>query len=193
MVPAEECAKSLHLNRKTLQKYYRCIRDAIYLESNRQIRLYFCDAIRSKNKKLRKNPKTKSIYQEKNAICYFSICGNKAFVIDKLLFNEINVVNSKHSGIWAIRLKENMPQIRFKFEYTEMIKIEGTPDKKTNDIKMRRFLNFCKINLPRYKVVENKNLILFLKEMEFRFNDKDGDVGIDFLEKCLEQVADHLI
>ena len=166
---ATETSKKLKVNRNTVNKYFRIIREAIADYQELQFRIYGPDNAEKKYFSWHTN-KGLIFNLEENAPVYSLVSGNgRIFIqpeniddlVEKLGSNYVEIINQL-SG-------DEEPDYRYAYQ-------AAASSNKTSDI-ARGYFNYAKEKLTKFYGVKEQYTYLYLKELEFRYNNKDKDAS----------------
>ena len=166
MTPTDRVASSLTLNRKTVQKFFRLIRESITEEGERRLALQ-TDIIDLKGFYVGETKKGQNKADSSATVPVFGLAN---------LHEEVCLVFPNGLRDWS---KLNLKSVRY-----VPVKKDTTAD---NDVfapvQTVEFWRFARVRLKHYRGASKKKLPVFLREMEFRFNHRQ-----DF--KVIERLFD---
>jgi transposase-like protein len=177
MIPAEEGAKNLALNRKTLQRYYRHLRREIARVSDEQLAT---QALPSND-----DSSAQTVFRD----CYIAIMEKQLIVLSQQAFSALQPLTTCAKVIY-----KNGSSDRFKLDNLTIRKFDTGDIIEAHDRKyetIHKFWFYAIPQLAQYKVVNNNNFYYFLKEMEFRFNTAQKEAAINFLINSLSSISEH--
>ncbi|MGB0839140.1 MAG: hypothetical protein ACPGXL_03310 [Chitinophagales bacterium] len=153
---ATETSKKLKVNRNTVNKYYRMIREAVV--DYQEVRLKY------------NVPKAK-LDEGKN---YFSWHTNKGLIFSFKEGDPIYFVVAQNDRIYVgVEEDETILQDLLTEKREELV--QPSP-KKGLDLE-ERFFVYAKEQLAKFYGVRSQYIYMYLKELEFRFNNKDKDLA----------------
>lgn len=192
MIHAEEVAKNLELNRKTLQRYYRHLRHEIAHLSIDEISA----ATRtSMDLALAQDPAdTEPTTVSTAPACYITTIDKKPRVLSEVMLSVLKENGFPVKPCAKIIYKNGKKDGRFKLDHLYIRKYDSEEIIESYDAEyasIRKFWLFAIPQLSHYKVINNNNLFYFLKEMEFRFNVVNEEDAISFLINKLSTLPEN--
>lgn len=185
MVPTEEGANELDLNRKTLQRYYRHLRREIAWSSDTDIA-----EMLQLNMNQRQDKSSGYFKQSSGKIfptCHIALLQGKPRILaDRNLQITDKVLATAPCAKIHYRNKGNSTRFKLDNLYIRKFRSNDLIEAFDQDFHtIRKFWAFSNQQMAHYKVINNNNLFFFLKEMEFRFNSTKEQDAIRFLISSL--------
>lgn len=174
---ATETSRKLKINRNTVNKYYRIIREAIV--DYQELQLQYMQAS-MKEKEIfyfswHKNIGLIYDLEQGDAIFSIIVKNNKAFIQE--------VSKEEMQSILATMESQNVVEAATVVSKVELEDVEYPPNNTLgNELRpitgiSEAYFNYAKDKLTKFYGVKKEYTYLYLKELEFRFNNMNKDLG----------------
>lgn len=185
MVPTEEGANDLDLNKKTLQRYYRHLRREIAWSSDTAIATILQLAMNQRHDRSSGHDDQSTSKQFPSY--HIALLQGKPRILSERNLQLTDEVLST-SPCAKINYRDKVKTRRFKLDnlYIRKFRSNDLIEAFDQDFHaIRKFWTFAAQQMAHYKVINSNNLFFYLKEMEFRFNSTKEQDAIRFLINSL--------
>jgi ribosomal protein L37AE/L43A len=191
LIPAEEGAKRLGVNRKTMQRYYRHLRTEIAAVSDREIARCAAPG--------REAGGTGGALPEEPAagpgeiVCYLAVLGGLVRVVATSLYQQQFWGALRPLPFATLTARRIYPDARYRLDDFHLAPgtLDGQAGERGREFYLiEKFWKFSRRRLSSYRAISPKNLVLLLKEMEFRFNSTDAEAAEQYLVSKLSSVSE---
>lgn len=181
---ATQTAKLLKINRNTINRYYRIIRECIATYEDRLIH-QFAGEIELDESYFGGRHKGNIGRSTKSKIPVFGILKRNGFVYTQIvpdvsartLKNIIKQRVSNGSIIYSDSWKSYNGLVFYGYEHIRICHDKELVDSKRNHINgIESFWSYVKNKLSKYYGIRHKYFYLYLKEFEFRFNNRNKNI-----------------
>lgn len=177
-ISAEEASKQLALNRKTIQRYYRLIRQSICNESDMQIYSFY-----GLNKM--ENSGTNCLR--------FHIAHIDGYwrIIDEDGYSAISATGARLEPAYLLYSNNQTDDSRLKSNDLMLKHLAKAAPR--DSAGLDRFIQFLSKKLSQLKTAQTENFYSYLKEIEFRFNQPAEHESLDYLISIATNQESHCI
>jgi len=166
-IPAFRLRKRSDLSKATIQRLYRLFREAIYdsglIELKRlSAKLEFSETL-LKDKKIwgtKRKHIILGLYKKNGSVIIFPVTNRKKATLEPLISRGSIYYTDKNEGYVKLAVQE---------KYVQIIEENGKTKSRNG---LQEFWDYVKLWLRHYKTVRSDNFHLYLKEIEFRFNNR---------------------